>query len=149
MPNHTLGSTAPYTVGCCFASRAELSRAGVHGPRIAGIAGSGRSGARSVVLNGGYEDTEDFGDVILYTGHGGRDAETGRHCYLTLLRLVRFYGYSRCCTVPSRGLTLVVVRKAAQVVNLGRFCLKVNSLFLTSNDWQFLALIRDPSYHRD
>ncbi len=78
MPNHTLGSTAPYTVGCCFASRAELSRAGVHGPRIAGIAGSGRSGARSVVLNGGYEDTEDFGDVILYTGHGGRDAETGR-----------------------------------------------------------------------
>ena len=78
MQDHTIESITPYTVGSCFASRAELSRAGVHGPRIAGIAGSGRSGARSVVLNGAYEDTEDFGDVILYTGQGGRDPETGR-----------------------------------------------------------------------
>ena len=78
MPNRTPGPLTPYTVGSCFASRAELSHAAVHGPRIAGIAGSGRNGARSVVLNGGYEDTEDFGDMILYTGHGGRDPESGR-----------------------------------------------------------------------
>jgi len=31
-----------------------------------------------VVLAGGYEDTQDFGHEILYTGHGGRDVETGR-----------------------------------------------------------------------
>jgi putative restriction endonuclease len=72
------GHLPAYPVGSCFASRAELLRAGVHGARIAGIAGSGQTGARSVVLNGGYEDTEDFGAVILYTGHGGRDPETGR-----------------------------------------------------------------------
>jgi putative restriction endonuclease len=30
------------------------------------------------VLAGGYEDTEDFGEEILYTGHGGRDPDTGR-----------------------------------------------------------------------
>lgn len=72
------GHMPAYPVGSCFASRAELVRTGVHGARIAGIAGSGRVGARSVVLNGGYEDTEDYGTVIIYTGHGGRDADTGR-----------------------------------------------------------------------
>jgi putative restriction endonuclease len=73
-----VGHIPGYPVGSCFASRAELVRAGVHGARIAGIAGRGRAGARSVVLNGGYEDTEDDGAVILYTGHGGRDTDTGR-----------------------------------------------------------------------
>lgn len=73
----TFGHIPGYPAGCHFASRMALSRAGVHGPRIAGIAGSGRLGARSVVLAGGYEDTQDFGDVIIYTGHGGRDATTG------------------------------------------------------------------------
>ena len=72
------GHLPDYPVGFHFASRIALSRAGVHGPRVAGIAGSGRLGARSVVLAGGYEDTQDFGDVILYTGHGGRDVTTGR-----------------------------------------------------------------------
>ena len=65
--------------GSCFGTRLELSQ---------GLAGIGRwwqaslvvaaPGANSVVLAGGYEDTEDFGDMILYTGHGGRDPETGR-----------------------------------------------------------------------
>jgi putative restriction endonuclease len=31
-----------------------------------------------VVLAGGYEDTQDFGDVIIYTGHGGRDTTARR-----------------------------------------------------------------------
>jgi putative restriction endonuclease len=31
-----------------------------------------------VVLAGGYEDTQDFGNEILYIGHGGRDSETGK-----------------------------------------------------------------------
>jgi putative restriction endonuclease len=40
-----------------------------------------------VVLAGGYEDTEDFGVEILYTGHGGRDPETGRQvAHQTLTR---------------------------------------------------------------
>ena len=77
----------PYPVGSCFASRAALSKAGIHGPHIAGIAGNGRTGARSVVLSGRYEDTEDFGDVIIYTGHGGRDPDTGRQmAHQTLTR---------------------------------------------------------------
>ena len=73
-------------IGSHFASRQALSRAGVHRPRIAGIAGSGRAGADSVVLAGGYQDGEDYGDMIFYTGHGGPDPQTHeqiRHQVLT------------------------------------------------------------------
>lgn len=74
----TFGHIPGSPEGRCFASRVELSQAGVHRPLVAGICGRGRAGANSVVLAGGYEDTEDFGEEILYTGHGGRDLETGR-----------------------------------------------------------------------
>ena len=74
----TFGHIPGYPEGSCFGTRADLSQTGLHRPRIAGISGTGRSGANSVVLAGGYEDTEDCGDEILYTGHGGRDPETGR-----------------------------------------------------------------------
>ena len=60
-------------MGSRFVSRAELAKRGVHRPRVAGISGSGCEGADSVVLAGGYEEGEDFGEVIFYTGHGGRD----------------------------------------------------------------------------
>ena len=78
MAERIFGQVPGYPEGSCFASRLELSQAGVHRPRIAGISGRGREGADSVVLAGGYEDTRDFGNDILYTGHGGRDPETGR-----------------------------------------------------------------------
>mgnify|MGYP001248602579 CR=1 FL=1 len=32
----------------------------------------------SIVLSGGYVDDQDLGDEIIYTGEGGRDADTGR-----------------------------------------------------------------------
>jgi putative restriction endonuclease len=64
--------------GAVFASRAELSEAGVHRPLQGGISGSGNEGADSIVLSGGYEDDQDLGDEVIYTGHGGRDPETGR-----------------------------------------------------------------------
>ena len=56
-----------------FATRLELSRAGVHRQTQAGIAGSGKEGADSIVLNGGYADDEDYGDLVIYTGEGGQD----------------------------------------------------------------------------
>ncbi|MGE0827672.1 MAG: YDG/SRA domain-containing protein [Candidatus Binatia bacterium] len=72
------GEIPGYAEGSHFNTREELSRAGVHRPRIAGISGRGADGADSVVLAGGYEDWEDLGAMILYTGHGGRDAESKR-----------------------------------------------------------------------
>lgn len=59
--------------GQLFPDRRALSQAGVHRPTQAGISGSAEEGADSIVLSGGYEDDEDLGDVIIYTGHGGQD----------------------------------------------------------------------------
>lgn len=59
--------------GSAWSSRDEARAAGVHRARQAGIVGTGVSGAESVVVSGGYEDDEDYGDLIIYTGHGGRD----------------------------------------------------------------------------
>lgn len=54
----------------------ELWGAGVHRQTQAGISARQGGGAESIVLSGGYEDDEDFGAVIIYTGRGGRSAET-------------------------------------------------------------------------
>lgn len=72
------GHIPRYKEGYEFQSRLELSLSGVHPPRWAGISGSQREGADSIVLSGGYEDDEDYGDFIIYTGHGGRDSQTGK-----------------------------------------------------------------------
>ena len=64
--------------GDSFANRIDLSLSGLHRPRRAGISGTVRGGAESVVLAGVYEDDVDEGDRIRYVGHGGRDLKTGR-----------------------------------------------------------------------
>jgi putative restriction endonuclease len=72
------GEVPGYPVGSVFGSRGELVTAEVHRPPMGGISGNGRDGADSIVVSGGYIDDVDYGDVILYTGHGGRDARTRR-----------------------------------------------------------------------
>ncbi|SFG61668.1 YDG/SRA domain-containing protein [Pontibacter chinhatensis] len=59
--------------GDIFESRIALSHSKVHRPNQAGISGSQKEGADSIVLSGGYEDDLDLGNIIIYTGHGGRD----------------------------------------------------------------------------
>ena len=70
------GSIAGIAPGHEFASRLELWGAGVHRQTQAGISARQGGGAESIVLSGGYEDDEDLGAVIIYTGRGGRSAET-------------------------------------------------------------------------
>lgn len=72
------GHIPGYPPGSTFESRRELAEAGVHRPLQAGICGRANEGAESIVLSGGYVDDEDRGDVIVYTGAGGRDPATGR-----------------------------------------------------------------------
>ena len=50
------GAIPGIDVGAEFASRKELSFATIHRPPMAGIAGSGKEGSESIVLNGGYID---------------------------------------------------------------------------------------------
>jgi putative restriction endonuclease len=72
------GEIPEVPVGTPFSSRRALFDAGVHRQLQAGIAGGEQAGAESIVVSGGYEDDEDYGDLIVYTGQGGNDPNTGR-----------------------------------------------------------------------
>jgi putative restriction endonuclease len=65
-------------VGRVFMTRRELAAAGVHRPLQAGVSGSQRDGADSLVIAGGYEDDVDHGEEVLFTGAGGHNPNTGR-----------------------------------------------------------------------
>ncbi|MDP9864798.1 MULTISPECIES: caspase, EACC1-associated type [Streptosporangium] len=66
------------TPGALFPNRHALHNAKIHRPLQAGICGTAaRGGAESIVVSGGYNDDEDYGNTIIYTGHGGRDPNTG------------------------------------------------------------------------
>ncbi|MGX5212634.1 YDG/SRA domain-containing protein [Streptomyces violaceus] len=73
-----VGAVPGIDVGQAFTDRRALAAARIHRPLQAGICGTAEQGAESIVVSGGYEDDEDYGDVIVYTGQGGRDPDTGR-----------------------------------------------------------------------
>ncbi|MDB5239528.1 MAG: hypothetical protein JWP57_153 [Spirosoma sp.] len=77
MAKRVFGNIPGIPEGSEFENRYFLSNYGIHRPLQAGISGSQTEGADSIVLSGGYEDDEDLGDVIIYTGHGGRSLDTG------------------------------------------------------------------------
>ncbi|KAL3724655.1 hypothetical protein ACJRO7_029770 [Eucalyptus globulus] len=81
-----VGSIPGICVGDIFFYRMELMVLGLHGQTQAGIdylpasqSSNGEPIATSVIVSGGYEDDEDSGDVIIYTGHGGQD-KFNRQC---------------------------------------------------------------------
>ena len=78
MAKRLFGAIPGIVEGDLFKTRLELSAGHVHAPTQAGISGSEKEGADSIVLSGGYEDDLDLGDEIIYTGHGGRDLITGK-----------------------------------------------------------------------
>ncbi|GAV70446.1 SET domain-containing protein/YDG_SRA domain-containing protein/Pre-SET domain-containing protein [Cephalotus follicularis] len=81
-----VGSIPGVEVGDLFFFRMELCVMGLHGQPQAGIdylpgsqSSNGEPIATSIIVSGGYEDDEDAGDVIIYTGHGGQD-KFNRQC---------------------------------------------------------------------
>lgn len=78
MVKRIFGHVAGHPEGSLFENRAELHATGVHRHLQAGISGSQTEGAESIVLSGGYEDDQDLGNLIIYTGYGGSDPETGK-----------------------------------------------------------------------
>ncbi|XP_071726489.1 histone-lysine N-methyltransferase family member SUVH9-like [Rutidosis leptorrhynchoides] len=75
-----VGAIPGVHVGDVFFFRMEICVVGMHGQVQAGIdyltssqSSNGEPIATSVIVSGGYEDDEDAGDVIVYTGHGGQD----------------------------------------------------------------------------
>jgi putative restriction endonuclease len=59
--------------GTTFESREAVRKAGLHRHGIAGISGAADEGADAIALAGGYEDDQDFGDVVIYTSEGGNE----------------------------------------------------------------------------
>ena len=80
-PERLFGHVPGYPEGSLFENRAELNESRVHIPTKAGISGSQKEGAESIVLSGGYEDDTDYGGVLIYTGHGGRDPNSGQQVH--------------------------------------------------------------------
>ncbi|MCP4047611.1 MAG: HNH endonuclease, partial [Gammaproteobacteria bacterium] len=70
------GEIEGVAAGTEFASRAELAASGIHRPTQAGISGSSSKGADSIVVSGGYEDDEDYGDYVIYGGQAGNNPKT-------------------------------------------------------------------------
>lgn len=68
----TFGEIVGIAEGHIFKNRQEMTDLGVHRSNMQGIDGNREEGCASIVLSGGYED-QDFGNVIIYTGHGGYD----------------------------------------------------------------------------
>ncbi|PIA40061.1 hypothetical protein AQUCO_02500050v1 [Aquilegia coerulea] len=82
-----IGSIPGVYIGDVFFFRMELCVIGLHGQAQAGIdyvpisqSSSGEPVATSIIVSGGYEDDEDAGDVIIYTGHGGQSRNSARQC---------------------------------------------------------------------
>lgn len=77
-----IGSIPGVSVGDIFCRFIELCVIGLHGRTQVGIdyisadqTETGQAIATSIVYSGGYEDNEDFGDVIIYSRQGGK----GKH----------------------------------------------------------------------
>ncbi|KAK1426989.1 hypothetical protein QVD17_15671 [Tagetes erecta] len=73
-----IGAVPGVNIGDVFFFRMELCLAGLHAPIMAGIdylsfkvSGDEEPIAVSIVSSGGYEDEEDDGEVLIYTGQGG------------------------------------------------------------------------------
>lgn len=72
------GEIDPFYEGYHFEGRKEMMPSSFHRNWGAGIDGNGNEGTSAIVLSGGYEDDEDQGDVIIYTGAGGNDPNSGK-----------------------------------------------------------------------
>lgn len=107
MPTRYFGELPGLPVGTTWPTRLEASRAGVHRPTVPGISGTGAEGADSIVVSGGYEDDEDLGDELIYTGAGGNDPSTGRQIADQTLDQP---GNAGLVTSQLRGLPVRVVR---------------------------------------
>lgn len=134
MSSYHFGPIPTIHEGYIFSNRLELSISGVHRPRQAGICGSQKLGAESIVLSGGYEDDEDKGDIIIYTGHGGRDLNTGKQvAHQELIR--QNLALALSC---QKGLPVRVIRGARQ-----------DSIYAPKEGYRYDGLYRVDNYWRE
>lgn len=126
------GEIPGYPPGSRFSNRQAAYNAGIHRHTQAGISGTA-DGSESICLSDGYSDDEIQGDLITYTGFGGRDSNTGRHVADQELvggnaGLVRDYEVGRPVRVLARESVLTGRKKDSWYTYLGLF-------FVTQWSW--------------
>lgn len=109
MADRYFGEIPGAPIGTGWATRQAASEAGVHRPTVGGISGTKAEGADSIVVSGGYEDDEDYGDEIIYTGAGGNDPGSGKQIADQTLEQP---GNAGLVTSELEGLPVRVVRGA-------------------------------------
>lgn len=133
MAERIFGEIAGVPEGTEFPDRRALAASGVHRPLQAGISGSGHEGADSIVVSGGYEDDEDYGDVLIYTGHGGNNPSTRKQIADQTLTA----GNLALAKSEAEGLPVRVVRGAggdpAQSPQSGN---RYDGLYYVESHWQ-------------
>ncbi|KAF8631649.1 hypothetical protein AX17_005051 [Amanita inopinata Kibby_2008] len=72
-----IGAIKGILIGATWETRRDLQRSGMHVKNVAGISGSSREGAFSIVMSGGYIDDKDEGEKLTYTGTGGQSEGYG------------------------------------------------------------------------
>lgn len=60
----------------CFSSKVTVKEAELHRFAVCGVDDNGKEGASSVLISGASKIDEDWGDYIIYTGHGGNAPRT-------------------------------------------------------------------------
>jgi putative restriction endonuclease len=124
-----LGEVPGIVPGTLFRSRHELYDKKLHRALMSGIAPHGSS----IVLSGGYVDDEDLGDLIIYTGEGGRDATTGRQ--IADQQLVR--GNKALAENHLNGIPIRVHRGQAHVPDIPEgFRYRYDGLYHVARYWQ-------------
>lgn len=71
MADIVFGEIQGFAEGYHFDDRKSMMKDAFHRKWAAGIDGNAKEGTAAIVLSGGYEDDEDIGDIITYTGAGG------------------------------------------------------------------------------
>lgn len=71
MADIKFGEIEGFPEGYHFKDRKSMMEKAFHRKWAAGIDGNGKEGAAAIVLSGGYEDDDDLGELIIYTGAGG------------------------------------------------------------------------------
>ncbi|WP_432042524.1 YDG/SRA domain-containing protein [Streptomyces cadmiisoli] len=95
------------------------------------MCGTKKAGAESIVVSGGYKDDEDYGNVIIYTGHGGQDSSNNQVSDQTL----EDAGNAALVTSHMEGLPVRVLRGAHK-----------GSIYAPATGYRYDGLYRVTSY---
>ncbi len=134
MVSSVFGEIPGVPVGSAFASRLEVKAAGLHRHQENGISGNSSDlGADAIVVAQMYKDDVDDGDVIVYTGEGGRGQGGDRQTENQTLTK----GNLALARSEEHGLPVRVIRKATTRSDYAPASgYRYDGLYVVTKHWQ-------------